>query len=520
MGRKQNTVYNVLLAMFAATGSFLFGYDSGVMTDVIASPNFLAYFNTVKTSPTIGAINSTFSGGAVFGSLMGGLTMDRFGRRRTVQIGALIAAVGAILQCAAVNLGMILVGRIIAGWAVGLMSMSIPVYQAECAHPKMRGLIVGLTQQMIGVGFIVSTWIGYGCHHAPDSSSFQWRFPLAFQIAPALLLLVGFFWLPESPRWLIENDRDEEGLAILHKLHFDGTNEAWLHYEYNEIRATISAEKAITASGWRIMFQVPQWRTRLLHGTLVQVFTQFSGINAIGYYQTIMYEALGITGGRAILVAGIYNCVGPIANAIFIFFILDRVGRKRPLIFGAIGITIALICEAALNSQNPNGDRQALSIAGVFFLFLVSIIFSLSFGPISWVYMSEIMPMQIRGRGNAFATGIGNWLMSTFITQVSPVALGSIGWKFYFLFVAFNLVVTIPVIWVFFQETNGLSLEEIDILFGERALGTLPREIGEGDVEDAVRRRGSVGVDDKEKEVEVLQRDVVEGEKRRELFKD
>lgn len=157
------------------------------MTDVIASPNFLNYFNTVNTSPTIGAINSTFSGGAVFGALMGGFTMDRFGRKRTIQIGAVIAAVGAVLQCAAVNLAMILVGRIIAGWAVGLMSMSIPVYQAECAHPKMRGLIVGLTQQMIGIGFIVSTWIGYGCHHAPDDNSVQWRFPLAFQILPALV---------------------------------------------------------------------------------------------------------------------------------------------------------------------------------------------------------------------------------------------------------------------------------------------------------------------------------------------
>jgi MFS family permease len=130
------------------------------MTDVIASPNFLEFFQTENTSPIIGAINATFSGGAVFGSLMGGLTMDRFGRKRTIQIGAVIATVGGILQCAAQNLAMILVGRIVSGWAVGLLSMSVPVYQAECAHPRMRGLIVGLAQQMIGVGFIVSTWIG------------------------------------------------------------------------------------------------------------------------------------------------------------------------------------------------------------------------------------------------------------------------------------------------------------------------------------------------------------------------
>lgn len=125
------------------------------MTDVIGSPNFLDYFNTTNTSSIIGAINSTFNGGAVFGSLMGGLTMDRFGRKMTIQMGALICMVGAILQAAAVNLAMMLVGRIMAGWAVGLLSMSVPVYQSECAHPKIRGMIVGMAQQMIGIGFIV-----------------------------------------------------------------------------------------------------------------------------------------------------------------------------------------------------------------------------------------------------------------------------------------------------------------------------------------------------------------------------
>jgi MFS family permease len=158
-------------------------------------------------------------------------------------------------------------------------------------------------------------------------------------------------------------------------------------------------------------------------------------------------------------------------------FILDRVGRRKPLLFGTVGITLALICEGIVNSQNPDGTKHGLSVAGVTFLFLVSIIFSLSFGPISWVYMSEVMPMQIRARGNAFATGIGNWLIATFFTQISPIALGHIGWKFYFVFVAFNIVITFPVIFFFFKETTKVSLEDIDLLFGERALGTLPHNL-------------------------------------------
>ncbi|KAL2865936.1 sugar porter family MFS transporter [Aspergillus lucknowensis] len=488
--------YTIGVAAFAATGSFLFGYDSGVMTDVIASPNFLEFFDTTKTSSIIGAINSTFSGGAALGALMAGLTIDWLGRKNTIQIGAFLALVGAVLQCAAQDLAMILVGRIVAGWAVGVMSMSVPVYQAECAHPKTRGLIVGLAQQMIGVGFIVSTWIGYGSLHAPATNSVQWRFPLAFQGVPAILLFLGLFWMPESPRHLVEKGEYDQALKVLRRLHYDGSNDDWIDREFNEIKVTINAEKEITAPGWLVMFQVPQWRLRLILGTMVQVFTQMTGINVIGYYQNIMYENLGITGHRATLVAGIYNVIGPLANLIFIFLLLDRVGRRKPLLFGAIGITLALICEGALNSQNLDGTRRSFSIGGVFCIFCVSVIFSVSFGPISWVYMSEIMPMQIRGKGNAFATGCGNWMVSTLWSQVSPIALDKLGWKFYFIFVAWNICVTLPTIYFFFKETKQKSLEEIDLLFGDRALGMIDNDLEAKRVEMADSRGDETQVED------------------------
>lgn len=124
--------------------------------------------------------------------------------------------------------------------------------------------------------------------------------------------------------------------------------------------------------------------TTASHGLAVQTFTQMTGINVIGYYQTIMYRGLGFTGSQNTLVAGLYNCVGPIANLIFVVFILDRVGRRRPMLFGTVAISIALICEAALTSRDPGGERTGYSIGGVFFLFAVSIIFSMSFGPCSW----------------------------------------------------------------------------------------------------------------------------------------
>ncbi|KAL7270161.1 hypothetical protein RUND412_007139 [Rhizina undulata] len=453
--------------MFAALGSFLFGYDSGVMTDVIASANFNAFFHTNSESPILGAIVSTFAGGACIGALSGGFTIDRLGRRISIQIGAVICVLGAILQAASQQLAMMLVGRIITGFAVGMMSMAVPIYQAELAHPKDRGFMVGLSQQMVGLGFVVSTWIGYGSAQAPDSSSLQWRFPLAFQSVPALMLAIGLIWFPESPRQLIEKDREDEAYSILRKLHFDGTNEDWLQQEFSEIRETIHREKQNTVRSWSVMFTVPVWRTRLMHGVAVQVFTQLTGINVINYYQTIMYEALGIEGNRNLLVTGIYNVIGPIANFFFIFFLIDRIGRKKPLIFGTIGITVLLVLEAILNSQNPDGDKRSFSIGGVAMIFMVTIVFSFSFGPCSWTYMSEVMPMQIRGQGNAFATGIGNWLVNVIFAQASPQGLGHLHWKYYFVFAAFNVAVTLPTIIFVFKETKGLTLEEIDGLFGE-----------------------------------------------------
>ena len=143
-------------------------------------------------------------------------------------------------------------------------------------------------------------------------------------------------------------------------------------------------------------------------------------------------------------------------------------GRKKPLLFGTIGISIALICEAIIGSQveGATGSRRdSLSAAGVFFLFLVSCIFSMSFGPISWVYASEILPLSIRGRGSAFATGFGNWLVGTVWSQVSPIGLGAITYKFYFIFVAFNICVTFPTIWFVFKVCaySEKSIEETTV---------------------------------------------------------
>jgi hypothetical protein len=130
---------------------------------------------------------------------------------------------------------------------------------------------------MIGIGFIVSTWVGYGSSKVPATSDFSWRFPLGFQCIPCTILIVGILFFPESPRYLMEKDKPEEALRVLKKLHYNGSNDDFIQSEFHEIKLTIEAEKAITAPGWSIMFTVKTWRNRLMQATLMQFFTQMTG---------------------------------------------------------------------------------------------------------------------------------------------------------------------------------------------------------------------------------------------------
>ncbi|KAH9481570.1 High-affinity glucose transporter [Psilocybe cubensis] len=424
--------------------------------------HYVAHFGD---DPSIkGAIVSTFNGGCFFGAAGAGWANDRFGRKRTIQIGCIFALWGCAMQSGASNVATLLIGRIVAGLAIGVLSMTVPLYNTEVAPPKIRGFLVGLNQQMLGIGFIVANWVGYGCQFI--KSDVSWRLPLGLQMLPAGLLFVGIHFLPFSPRWLLEVGRDDEARKVVLKLH--GNDKVAADEEYTKMYTTIKAEHSIKSR--RIS---DLWATRAMaHRTLVavgvQVFCQFTGINVINYYGPQMYTALGINGGKALLVQGIYGAVGPIANIFFITLILDRVGRKKPLLFGAGSFVVTFSILAAILATNPldapetNASAQR---AGIAMIFLTSIFFSLSFGPVSWVLASEVFPTSTRSIGTSVAT-CANWAFNTLLSQVAPLGIARVGWKFYMLFVSLNFVDFIAIA-LFFPETKGKSLEDMNQVFGD-----------------------------------------------------
>jgi len=347
--------------------------------------------------------------------------------------------------------------------------MVVPLYQSEISPPELRGFLTGLTQFMISIGFLVANWVGYGCQFLRSDA--QWRVPLGVQVFPATMLFLGMFILPFSPRWLVEQGRHDEALVVVQRLHGTTENKDFIDLEFAEMLEQIQYEKEHYSTKFSDLWATKPMLRRTLTGMAIQICTQFTGINVSAYFQPTLYAALGLSGSKVLMITGINGALGAIVTIIFIFFFLDRIGRKTPLYFGAAGMAISLAVEAAINAKwgGVNSNNHAAQTAGVAFIILFgSLFFSASFGPVSWVYQSEIFPMRIRAVGTAVCT-CANWACNVLISQVSPIGMARLQYRFYILFVVMNVVNGL-VVYFFFPETKGKSLEEMDAVFGDQVI--------------------------------------------------
>ncbi|CCA73450.1 related to sugar transport protein STP1 [Serendipita indica DSM 11827] len=474
--------FNFVVALFAALGSFLFvsraiscshifnldHSDSGIIGSVVSAEfdQFHSYFKQ-PNDDIIGAIVSTFAGGCFFGAAAAGWLATHIGRKRTIQTGALIGIFGCSLQTGARNVGFLIAGRFIAGLAIGCLSMIVPLYQSEISPPHMRGLLTGLTQWMIGLGFLVANWVGYGCQFLKNDG--QWRIPLAIQIVPAVMLLLGMFVLPFSPRWLIAQGREEEAYAVVQKLHSNIKNEEFTKLEFAEMVEQIKYEKEHYQTRtfgqrrpWHVVRQLECWY-KSAASSPESTFPRISNQLCTALLVSVVPKSFSLP--------VLNGALGTIVTGLFIAVILDRVGRKPPLIVGGIGMAICLAIEAAINAKwgGENANNRAAQQAGIAFIIIFgSLFFSTSFGPVSWVYQSEIFPMRIRALGTAVCT-CANWATNVLISQVSPIGMSKLQYKFYILFVVTNIC-NVIIVAVLFPETKGKSLEEMDAVFGDQEI--------------------------------------------------
>ncbi|RDW65252.1 hypothetical protein BP5796_09944 [Coleophoma crateriformis] len=473
---KNRRVY--LLTSVAYMGSLLFGFDTGVMGSVLALTSFKkdfglptdkSGFSNSRNAQVSSNVVSLLTAGCFFGAIAAAFLNERYGRRFSLMGFALIFLVGAAIQTSATHaIGQIYAGRVIAGLGIGGMSSITPVFVAENCPPAVRGRITGLFQEFLVIGSTFAYWLDYGValHIAPSTK--QWRVPVAIQLIPGGFLFIGLFFLKESPRWLMKQGRYEEATESLAFTRCEAIDHPEVVREIAEIRAAIEEELSATEGvRWKECL-TPGNRYRFITAFILMLCQQFSGTNSIGYYAPQIFQTIGISKTNSSLFAtGIYGTVKVVATGIFLLIGIDKLGRRWSLVLGAAWMmSMMFILGAVLHTHPPTNVNTVspASIGMVVMIYLYVIGYSASWGPIPWVYLSEIFPTRLRSYG----VGLGaatQWLFNFCITEITPNAINAIGWRTFLMFGIF-CAANGTFVFFFIKETKGRSLEDMDILFG------------------------------------------------------
>ncbi|KII95223.1 hypothetical protein PLICRDRAFT_34067 [Plicaturopsis crispa FD-325 SS-3] len=465
------------LAFVAGTGFTLFGYDQGVMSALLTASQFEKTFpETVVpkdgSKPEHATLQSFLVAIYEIGCLIGALANlwvgDRLGRRRTIILGAVLMIIGAILQTASVDYPMMIVARIVTGLGNGLNTSTVPSYHAECSPAASRGSLIMMEGALITFGIMVSYWVDFACFWAKSSSA-QWRVPIALQILFALILIVTIRWLPESPRWLVKQGRTAEAMAVISALEDKPASATEVRQTLHAIEDAVALEEVgrdkitgeVKKASLSELFTHGRGQNfrRAFLAVTVQCFQQITGINLITYYATLLFERLGLSDVKSRILAACNGTEYFLASLIAIALI-ERVGRRRLMLFGAVGQTITMVLLGILGSLSGN---SAADIVSAVLLFVFNSFFAIGWLGMTWLYPAEIVGLRIRAPANALSTA-SNWIFNFMVVMVTGPSFNNIGWKTYIVFAALNAFI-VPIVYFFFPETAGRSLEDMDVIF-------------------------------------------------------
>jgi sugar porter (SP) family MFS transporter len=444
---ERRQINRTTLYFFGALGGILFGYDLGVISGVL--PFIGKAWNL--TSWDKGIITASLSVGAIVGALYSSRTNERLGRRRTIMVAAVIVIVGTLAATFSPTFFLLVVSRLIIGLGIGLSSSTVPTYLSELAPARLRGAMGALNQIFIVLGILIAFLVSYGL-----GPSANWRAMFAGALVPAVILLFGLIVLPETPRWLVKNGREEEARSVLISSH-GGT--ADLDAEIATIREVI---RLGTEQPARLRDLFAPWvRPMLFVALLLAVGQQFSGVNAINAYFPTMLISLGFA-TQAALLAGVLLGVTKFVFTAWVVFVVDRWGRKPLLLIGNV-IMVVTLAAAGLVVLNVHdtGTRGILMLVMMIF-YLVG--YELGWGAVVWVMMSEVFPLRVRAAGMGISSVV-LWASTGIVSAVFPLisdpkALG-IGYSM-FVFAAINVVLFGLTKWLV-PETKGRSLEQIEL---------------------------------------------------------
>ncbi len=449
-------IWLYVVAIVASLGGLLSGYDTGVISGA------LLFINETWILPDTlqGFLVSSVLIGAVIGAATNGVLADMFGRKKIIMATAVIFIIGSIMCAFAPNVYVLIISRIFVGFAVGIVNFVVPLYLSEISPKNLRGTLVSLYQWAITSGILFSYFI----NAAFAQAVYNWRWMLFAGVLPGLILFIGMCLMSDTPRWLVSKNRDDEAKAVFKKIEPDIDSDK----EIEDIKTTLNSE------GQDKKFRFKKWMIMPFVVGVGIMFAQIcTGINTIIYYAPTIFKTAGFDSNLTAIYAttgiGVVNFVMTIVAVFF----TDRLGRKPLLYFGLTGVMLSLF---ALGTSFAFAGVLGSSLKWVAVGSLVTYIicFAMSLGPISWILVSEVFPLKIRGVAMSICT-VSNFAFNFFVVGSFPILLHRIGGAWTFWMFGFVSLLCIIFVYFFVPETKGISLEQIESNWRK---GVAPRKFG------------------------------------------
>ncbi|KAH9812867.1 general substrate transporter [Melampsora americana] len=464
------------VSTLTALSFMLIGYDNGVIGGLTGSPAWNRVFDS-PTGSALSTIVAIYEIGCFAGALLTFAIGERLGRRNMLRLGSLWMIVGALLQTFAHGRPQIIIGRIISGIGMGCINSTAPVLQAEFSPKASRGRYACAQLSTLNFGIFLSYWIDYGMTKA-FHGDITFRFPIGFQLILIVPILALTFVVPESPRWLLYHGHSSEALKVVARLEAKPNDDEIVQAKYREMESNVAYEKSVQVSGYREMFRDDglSTRRRLAIACSVQFFQQLGGINGIIYYANFIFaNSVGFSANMASLMSG-FLFTWFFAASFIPWFLIDTIGRRKLLISSTffMGCVFAILSGVIKQVEDKAAHSYEYGVAAAVLCFLYMGAFTTGFQATVWVYPPEVLPLRIRAKGTALATAC-NWIINFTVVEVFPPAIDNIGWKVYLIFMVFNFSF-VPVMFFFYPETKGKSLEEIDLLFGDNINSDIRKE--------------------------------------------
>jgi sugar porter (SP) family MFS transporter len=434
----KHSSYAILIAITAAVGGLLFGYDTSVISGAILFVRQQFHFTTFQTEVAVSVVLA----GALVGAASGGYLGDRFGRKPCLALTAVIFAVFAVATGLATGFWTFLVARFLVGLAVGVTSMITPLYIAEIAPADIRGALVTLNQLAITTGIAVAYFVDYLL-----ANSGNWPAMFISAVAPSIVLLLALVFLPESPRWLAGRGRFEAAGTVLERV--QGTEEAGR--SLCELREVLQADQLKFSD----LF-LPRFRRAVLAGVGLAIFQQITGVNTILYYTPTILQAAGYKTASAAILGTVLIGTVNVAFTVGSLFMLDRVGR-RPLLLLSIAAMGISLTHLGYSFGLPHVSRVGIMMDLLVYLAA----FAIGLGPVFWLLISEIYPTTVRGQAMSLAS-VTIWACDLLVTLTFLTLLDLLGPRGSFWLYAAICGAALLFAIRFIPETKGKTLEEIE----------------------------------------------------------